>query len=462
MYFEQFYLGCLAHASYMFGSEGEGVVVDPQRDVEIYLERAAGEKLRIAHIFETHLHADFVSGHMELARRTGAKIYIGAGSGATFPHVDIADGFELRFGKCGVRVLQTPGHTVESVCFPLVDYDKSSDAFAVLTGDTLFIGDVGRPDLSRTYTPQQLAGMLYDSLHDKLLKLDDSVKVYPAHGAGSLCGRNMRAERHSTIGTERLTNPALQIKSRDAFIAELTSHLPARPEYFLQDAEINRTGAEALTELPPLAALAPAAVQEFVNSGGVVLDVRAGDEFARQHVPGALNISLSGQFASWAGIVLGLHAGPVLVASDDAKIEEARMRLARVGMDDIAGYLAGGVEAWRDAGLPIASLPQIEPAEAAAHLEDPQWQILDVRRQSEWDDAHVETARHAPLDDFRKGLPPLDRSKHIAVHCKGGYRSMIAASILSRAGYDVHNVIGGFDRWKEQKLPIAGEVAAKV
>src|ERR1051326_1149254 len=234
MYFEQFYLGCLAHASYMFGSGGEAVVVDPQRDVELYLERAAAEKLRIAHIFETHLHADFVSGHMELARRTGAKIYIGSDSGATFAHVDAGDGFELRVGRCGIRVLQTPGHTVESICLLLTDYEQSPDPFAVLTGDTLFIGDVGRPDLSRTFTPQQLAGMLFDSLHDKVLKLDDAVRVYPAHGAGSLCGRNMRQERHSTIGTECLTNPALQIRDRNEFIAELTRNLPARPEYFLQ------------------------------------------------------------------------------------------------------------------------------------------------------------------------------------------------------------------------------------
>lgn len=460
MYFEQFYLGCLAHASYMFGSGGEAVVVDPQRDVEIYLERAAAEKLKIVHIFETHLHADFVSGHMELARRTGAKIYICKESGASFPHVDVSEGFELRVGDCSIRVLETPGHTVESVCLLLTDHQDSSEPFAVLTGDTLFIGDVGRPDLSRTFTPQQLAGMLYDSLHKKLLTLGDRVKVYPAHGAGSLCGRNMRAERSSTIGIERLSNPSLQISGREAFIAELTRNLPSRPEYFLQDAEINRSGAEALGDLPPAKALSPLEVREVLQAGGVLLDVRPGELFASAHVPGSINISLSGQFATWAGIALGLHSDPVLVADTDEQVKEARMRLARVGLDDVIGYLAGGVAAWRNAGHELKSLPQMEPAEAAGHIDDSRWQILDVRRRSEWEDGHIERAQFAPLDDFRKGLPALDKNKPIAVHCKSGYRSMIAASILAREGYTVHNVIGGFDRWRAENLPISGTLAA--
>src|SRR2546430_6275636 len=261
MYFEQFYLGCLAHASYLFGSEGEAVVVDPQRDVEIYLETAAEHGLKIRHIFETHLHADFISGHKELAARTGATIYIGASAGAKFPHVDVQDGFELQVGKARIRVLETPGHTPESICLLITDEEKFPQPWAVLTGDTLFLGDVGRPDLSKKYTPPQLAGMLYDSLHNKLLKLADDVLVYPAHGAGSLCGRNMRAERSSTIGTERLTNYALQIKSREEFVRQLTRNLPARPEYFLKDAEINRTGAAALSDLPALRAIEPAALQ---------------------------------------------------------------------------------------------------------------------------------------------------------------------------------------------------------
>ena len=255
MYFEQFYLGCLAHASYMFGSGSEAAVVDPQRDVEIYLQAAAQNGLKITHVFETHLHADFVSGHTELAARTGAKIHIGAKAEASFPHIALHDGSELRIGKVRVTALETPGHTLEGMCLVLTDEEKSPAPWGVLTGDTLFIGDVGRPDLSQSHTPQQLAAMLYDSLHGKLLKLKDDVLVYPAHGAGSLCGRNMRAERSSTIGTERLTNYALQIQPREEFVRQLTENLPSRPEYFLKDAQINRSGAPALVDLPALPAM---------------------------------------------------------------------------------------------------------------------------------------------------------------------------------------------------------------
>jgi glyoxylase-like metal-dependent hydrolase (beta-lactamase superfamily II) len=312
MYLEQFYLTCLAHASYMIGSEGEAAVVDPQRDVDIYLKAADEQNLKIRHIFETHLHADFVSGHKELAARTDAKIYIGAQASAEFPHVPLTDGFEVRMGAVRIRALETPGHTPESVCLVVTEENKSSEGnssedkssegmssdgkaaqpCAVLTGDTLFIGDVGRPDLSRTHTPRQLAGLLYDSLHEKLLALPDGVMVYPAHGAGSLCGRAMRAERSSTIGAERLTNYALQIASREGFIAQLTTNLPARPDYFLEDAEINRSGAAALTDLPPLPALSPAEVRGLLrqnahaNISVNVIDVRPGDEFATGHVPG--------------------------------------------------------------------------------------------------------------------------------------------------------------------------------
>ncbi len=331
MYFEQFYLGCLAHASYMLGSEGEAAVVDPQRDVEIYLKAAEQHGLEIRHIFETHLHADFVSGHLELAKRTGAKIYIGARAGATFPHVALHDGSELRFGKLRIIALETPGHTPEGVCLVVIDKEKSQDPWAVLTGDTLFIGDVGRPDLSKTYTPQQLAGSLYDSLHDKLMKLGDQVLVYPAHGAGSLCGRNMRAERSSTIGTERLTNYALQIKGRDEFLRQLTENLPSRPEYFLQDAQINRAGASVLSEMPDLPPISAGELDDLLKQGVFVLDVRPNADFAAAHVPGSINIALSGQFASWAGAIMGLSARPVLVGDTPEQYSEARLRLAARG-----------------------------------------------------------------------------------------------------------------------------------
>jgi len=462
MYFQQFYLGCLAHASYILASDGEAVVVDPQRDVELYLKAAAEHGVTIRHIFETHLHADFVSGHKELALRTGAKIYMGAQAGAEFPHVPVTDGFEVKFGNAVLHVLETPGHTAESICLVVTDREKSIAPWVVLTGDTLFIGDVGRPDLSPKHTPAQLAGLLYDSLHTKLLTLPDNVLVYPAHGAGSLCGKNMRAERSSTIGTERLTNYALQIKSRDEFIATLTSKLPARPDYFLKDAEINRTGASSLSELQPLRALTPRELEEMLQRGELALDVRSGDEFAAEHVPGSVNIALSGQFASWAGTVLGLTAHPVLIAANEEQLQEARLRLTRVGIEALDGYLDGGVAAWKLAGLPVATVAQISVQELDERLRSGGVQVLDVRREPEWEVGHVETANWWPLDNFKVSAPEIDHDAPLAVHCKGGYRSMIAASLLQRAGFrQVVNVVGGFDAWQAAKLPVATSVPVR-
>jgi len=459
MYFEQFYLGCLAHASYLLASDGEAVVVDPQRDVELYLKAAAEHRATIRHIFETHLHADFVSGHRELAARTGAKIYMGAQSGATFEHVLVSDGFELKFGKASIGVLETPGHTPESICLVVTEAETSRAPWAVLTGDTLFIGDVGRPDLSPQHTPAQLAGLLYDSLHTKLMTLPDSVLVYPAHGAGSLCGKNMRAERSSTIGTERLTNYALQIKSREEFIRQLTSNLPARPEYFAKDAEINRTGAAALSDLAPLRSLSPSELEGMLKAGEIALDVRSMGEFAAGHVPGSVNIALGGQFASWAATILGLTAHPVLMAETDAQIEEARLRLARVGIEELDGYLAGGVAAWQQSGQPLAIVAQISAQELEQRLLAGKVQVLDVRREPEWDAGHVEGAAWWPLDNFRVSPPEIKHGVPLAVHCKGGYRSMIAASLLQRAGFhNVMNMTGGFDAWQQANLPIVTAV----
>ncbi len=444
-----------AHASYLLASNGEALVVDPQRDVELYLKAAADHGVKIRHIFETHLHADFVSGHKELAARTGATIYMGAQAGATFPHVPVHDGFELKFGKASIRVLETPGHTPESICMVVTDEEKSSAPWAVLTGDTLFIGDVGRPDLSPRHTPAQLAGLLYDSLHQKLMHLPDSVLVYPAHGAGSLCGKNMRAERSSTIGTERLTNYALQIKSREEFIAQLTANLPARPEYFLKDAEINRTGAAALSDLPPLRAIKPAELQTVLAEGEFALDVRSNEDFAAGHVPGSVNIALGGQFASWAGTVLGLSAHPVLIASNHEQLEEARLRLTRVGIEGfkrISGWrcrrlAASRISPWRPSR-------RSRPPNSTRNSRSQNMQVLDVRREPEWDVGHIEGANWWPLDNFRVAPPEMDHESPVAVHCKGGYRSMIASSLLQRAGFkNVLNVIGGLDAWQQAKLP---------
>jgi glyoxylase-like metal-dependent hydrolase (beta-lactamase superfamily II)/rhodanese-related sulfurtransferase len=462
MYFEQFYLGCLAHASYMLGSESEAAVVDPQRDVEIYLKAADQQGLKIRHIFETHLHADFVSGHLELAKRTGAKIYIGAQAGATFPHVALHDGSEVQVGKLRITALETPGHTPEGISLIVTDEEKSQDPWAVLTGDTLFIGDVGRPDLSKTHTPQQLAGNLYDSLHEKLMKLGDQVLVYPAHGAGSLCGRNMRAERSSSIGTERLTNYALQIKSRDEFIRQLTENLPSRPEYFLEDAQINRAGAPALSELSDLPPITTADLNALLQQSVFVLDVRPNADFATAHIPGSVNIALSGQFASWAGAIMGLSARPVLVAETAEQYAEARLRLARVGIEDPRGFLQGGINAWKQAGFSVAAVPQITVQELSrqrsAHL-----QVLDVRREPEWQAGHIEGAEWFPLDNFKISAPELDPSAPVAVHCQGGYRSMIACSLLLRAGIEtVMNVSGGFEAWKQAGLPLEVPVTESV
>jgi glyoxylase-like metal-dependent hydrolase (beta-lactamase superfamily II)/rhodanese-related sulfurtransferase len=455
MYFEQFYLGCLAHASYMLGSEGEAAVVDPQRDVEIYLDAAAERGLKISHIFETHLHADFVSGHVELARRTGATIYIGGPAGAEFPHVPLHDGFELRMGRVRIAAVETPGHTPESVCLIVRDEEKGPQPWAVLTGDTLFIGDVGRPDLSPQFTSQQLAGMLHDSLHRKLLRLPDETLVYPAHGAGSLCGRNMRADRFSTIGTERMTNYALQIKDRDEFIQQMTSNLPARPEYFFQDAQINRQGAPALAELQPLAPVSPAELKRLLDEDVFTLDVRPVADFAAAHVPGSINIALSGQFATWAASVLGLKARPVLIAGTAQQYEEARTRLARVGIEEIRGFLDGGVKAWRDAEFPLATLPEITVQELRQRISEGSLRVLDVRREPEWQAGHIAGADWWPLDRFKVSAPEVDPSAPLAVHCAGGYRSVIACSLLRRAGLtNVVNVLGGFDAWQKAGLEV--------
>ncbi len=458
MYFEQFYLGCLAHASYLLVSGGEALVVDPQRDVEIYLEAASKHNATIRYIFETHLHADFVSGHKELAARTGATIYIGPNGGATLSHQEVRDGFQLTMGTLRVSVLETPGHTPESICLVVTDEEKSSEPWAVLTGDTLFVGDVGRPDLSKAFTPDVLAGMLYDSLHHKLLTLPDHVFVYPGHGAGSLCGRNLGTSRSSTIRTERLTNYALQIGTRQEFVQQLTTNLPPRPEYFPQDAQINRAGAPALAELPALKPVSAEELKSLLEKGGLAVDVRPGSEFSAAHVPGSINIPLSGQIATWAGTLVGLTSQPVLIADTAEELSEARMRLARVGLDEERGFLQDGIKAWASAGFELASLSQITVRNLNTRLQAHDLQVLDVRRQSEWQAGHIEDATLWPLDQFNANPPSLNPEAELAVICKSGYRSLIACSLLRRAGFHrVINVVGGFDAWQKANLPVASE-----
>jgi hydroxyacylglutathione hydrolase len=459
MYFEQFYLTCLSHASYIIASEGIAAVVDPQRDVALYIDEAKKNGFAIQYVIETHLHADFVSGHQELAALTGAKVYLGEKAHAKFPHVAVRDGDELTFGKCHLKFLETPGHTVESISVVVTDLEKPDRPFAVMTGDTLFIGDVGRPDLSGDLTPQQLAGMLFDSLHDKLLKLPDDVQVFPAHGAGSLCGRQMSSERSSTIGKEKISNYALRPTNREEFVKLLTAELPERPSYFALDVEINREGAAPLRELPPLPALAARDVADRQKAGAIVLDTRPASDFGAAHVPGSIQIGLGGQYATWAAIVLGLDKEIVLVAEDPEKAAESRLRLARVGIEHVGGYLEDGIAGWTRAALPMDSTSQI----SVQQLRDlaGEIQIVDVRRAAEWQGGHVPGAVLKPLDHLTAQLGGLDKTKPIAVYCKGGYRSAIAASLLQREGFEqVLNVTGGFDAWRTCDLPCSLEPAA--
>jgi hydroxyacylglutathione hydrolase len=453
MHFKQFYLACLAHASYLIGSDGEAVVVDPQRDVDQYIDEAAAHKFKIRYVIETHLHADFVSGHRELAARTGAEIVFGRQAGATIPHRAVKDGDELAIGKVKLRILETPGHTPEGICVLVIDTEVSAQPQKVLTGDTLFIGDVGRPDLAgaKGYTPQTMAALMYDSLHEKLLQLDDAVEVYPAHGAGSMCGRNLSTETSSTIGEQRKFNYALQPMSKEEFVKVMTSDLPEAPAYFSKDAEINRTGAEALTGLPPAAALSAAEVCKLTAQGSVILDVRDAADFGAGHIPGALNIGLGGQFASWAGSLIPITSPIVIVAGSDEKVEEAQLRLARVGLENVQGYLAGGMNAWKEAGLELGSVQQITVAELKELVETrPELQLIDVRRVAEYESGHAPRAINSPLAKLRDTLPHLDLkpNSRTAVICAGGYRSSAGTSILQQLGFNhLLNVTGGTKAW---------------
>jgi glyoxylase-like metal-dependent hydrolase (beta-lactamase superfamily II)/rhodanese-related sulfurtransferase len=451
VYFKQFYLGCLAHASYLIGSEGEAAVVDPRRDVDEYLAEAQARGLRIRYVIETHLHADFVSGHRELAERTGAEVVFGKRAGAAFPHRPVGDGDELRVGAVVLRFLETPGHTPESVSVLVIDTATAATPKMVLTGDTLFIGDVGRPDLAggRGGTPEAMAGMLYDSLHGKLLKLADDVLVYPAHGAGSLCGRNISSDTWSTIGDQRRSNYAVQPMPREAFVKMMTADLPELPPYFAMDVEINRGGAPPLAGHSAPPALSPEAVQAAAAAGATLLDVRGSAAYGAGHLPGSIHIGLGGSFASWAGTLLPPERRIVVVAEDEAGAEEAVTRLARVGLETVTGYLAGGIAAWDRAGRPLRARPQITVDELAARRREVAGlQVVDVRRKGEYAAGHVPGARHVPLDRLEREAALLDATRPTAAICAGGYRSSAATSLLERYGFnDLVNVVGGTSAW---------------
>jgi len=446
---ERYYLGCLAHASYMVGSGGVAVVIDPQRDVDLYIEAAAKLGWKIEHVIESHLHADFVSGHRELAERTGAKIYIGAQADVLFEHVAVRDGDAIRFGDCEMSFLETPGHTLESVCVLMKDLSEPAKRWVLFTGDTLFAGDVGRPDLSPDHTPQQLAEILYDSLHSKVMTLPDETEIYPAHGAGSLCGRQLSSESSSTIGRQKQTNYALLAKSKEEFVSLLTDQMPARPEYFARDVDMNRRGAVALSELPVLEAYRAAQVIELQAQGALVVDTRPSMEFAVAHVPGSVHIALTGQYASWAARILGLDRKLILLGEDEEHVRESQLRLARVGVENIAGYLKDGVIGWIHDGKLLEYIPQLSAQEFEELRAKEPVRVLDVREAGEREGGSIAGSQWIPLGELEKRLGEISKDGLLVVHCKGGYRSSIATSLLRRGGFvDIANLIGGYDAWK--------------
>lgn len=445
---EQFFLGCLAHASYLVASDGIAAVIDPQRDVDIYLEAAQRLGVKIAHVIETHLHADFVSGHLELAERTEATIYLGDGSGGRFPHTAVRTGDSIEFGRCRMEILQTPGHTLESICIVASDLSDTAVPKAAFTGDTLFVGDVGRPDLSGDCTPQELAAMLFTSLHERLLKLPDDTVIYPAHGAGSLCGRQMSTERSSTIGHERRMNYALQARTSEEFIHLLTDSLPPRPEYFGRSVELNRQGAGAIEQLPRPKPVSAPDVYRLQSEGAIVLDTRPLQQFAVAHVPGSVHVALSGQYASWAARILGLDRHIILVGEDFDHLRESQLRLARVGMEQVDAHLEGGIQGWLLGGYQLEYIPQVTVEEFDELRRHESVHVLDVREAAEVATGAIAGSQHIPLGQLPSRIAEVPRDKLLVVHCKGGYRSSIATSLLRRAGVlDLANLTGGYDAW---------------
>ncbi len=462
MKIEQIYTGCLAEAAYFIESNGEAAVIDPLRETEPYLELAQERGVKIKYVFETHFHADFVSGHIDLAAKTGAKLVFGPNAKPNYASYVAEDQEEFSVGEIKIKVLHTPGHTMESSSYLLID-EKGKD-HAVFTGDTLFIGDVGRPDLAvkSDLTQDELAGILYDSLHQKLMKLDDDVILYPAHGAGSQCGKNMSKETVSTIGQQRKSNYALQPMTREQFIEVVTDGLSAPPAYFSENARINREGYNSIDEVMKrnMNALSVEQFEKEIKEGAWILDTRAPDDFEKEFVKGSLNIGLKGQYAVWVGSLIPFNKKLVLV-TNPGEDEESILRLARVGYENVAGFLEGGVETWKKAGKEIDTVKSINAADISGLVKEG-YKILDVRRNSEVEAEHVEGARNISLIDLQDQVGQLNKNEKMVVHCAGGYRSMIAASILKMNGVDnIVNVLGGFSAIQKDKgLPlVAGKCA---
>ncbi|SIN82909.1 MBL fold metallo-hydrolase [Algoriphagus halophilus] len=459
MKIEQIYTGCLAQGAYYIESDGEAAVIDPLREVQPYIEKAERRNAKIKYVFETHFHADFVSGHQDLSAKTGAPIVYGPTTMKMgFDAIVAEDGQEFQIGKVKVKVIHTPGHTMESSCFLL--YNEEGKPEAIFTGDTLFIGDVGRPDLAqkvvKDLTQEKLAGHLYDSLRNKIMPLPDDLIVYPAHGAGSACGKNMSKETSDTLGNQKKTNYALQEMTKEEFIKEVLTGLTPPPAYFPQNVMMNIEGYDSIDEVLErgVKPLTPAQFEAAANeTGALILDTRAPQTFAKGFVPNSVNIGIDGSFAVWVGAMIPDLKQEILVVADEGREEEVITRLARVGYDYALGYLEGGIESWKKAGHELDSIESISAEELAKRKEkDPELTILDVRKNSEYLSEHVVDAENAPLDYINESMLKVDKDKTYYVHCAGGYRSMVFNSILRARGYDnLIDVDGGFKAIKESE-----------
>lgn len=459
MFIQQLYTNCLAQAAYYIESDGEAAIIDPLRDYEAYLELAGMHKAKIKYIFETHFHADFVSGHIDLAKKTGAKIVFGPTAQTEFETYIAKDNEEIKIGKLSIRVLHTPGHTPESSCFLLID-EKGKD-HCVFTGDTLFVGDVGRPDLlDGIMTKEELAGMLYESLNNKLKTLADDVIVYPAHGAGSACGKNIGKETFSTIGEQKKVNYAMQPMSKDDFIKAVTDGIQPAPAYFFKDAKLNKQGYAPIEEVIKKG-MTPLSVEDFQTKkkeGAIIIDTRIGDVFEYGFIPGSYNFGLNGQYAIWAATLFDITQ-PLLIVAEQGKEQESIERLTRVGFDNILGYLKGSFDAWKEADKRYDMIISVDAEEFELDMKHSETNVIDVRRPGEYAGMHLEKAMNIPLDTLLKNADSLDKEKEYFVHCAGGYRSMVAASVLKAKGFQrVKNVTGGFSVIRNMNLKFEGEL----
>lgn len=458
MFIKQLYTGCLSEAAYYIESQGEAAVIDPLRDIDAYLELANERNANIKYIFETHFHADFVSGHLDLSKTVNAPIVYGPGTNTKYA-VHVAKDKEIfKVGKLAIEVLHTPGHTLESTCYLLKD--ESGKDYCVFTGDTLFVGDVGRPDLAQKgteVTMEDLAGMMYDSIHSKLFPLADNVIVYPAHGPGSACGKNLGPHTHSTIGEEKRTNYALLAENKETFIKKVTEGIEAPPQYFPINAKINKEGYDSLEQVLQKG-LSPLMVDAFKtatsNQEAFIIDTRHASVFTSGFVPGSIFIGLEGRFAEWAGSLLPFDA-PLYLVTEPGKEKESIVRLARVGFNKVMGYLEGGYEAWKNANEEIDMIIDIEPDELIMDMpHDDKLVIVDVRRPAEFAEGHLKDAVNMPLNEMADPgvVAELEEDQNLYVHCAGGYRSLIASSILKKQGYhNLRNVLGGWNKIKEQE-----------